>query len=278
MSTGKKIATGCGIGCLLLAIVAGGIGTCGYMGVRKAMDHAERIEAAHDDLKARHGDPGDHVPAADGRIAPDRIEVFLAIRKALLAGSTDTIETIEVLDDGDGAGMVARLRAGIGFIPAIMDFMVLHGGTLADHGMGLGEYTYLYVLGYHVLLGEDPGAGPGFLVESHGDGNRSGVHWSIGDAEDPEEHRDREAREVINAILRRVLQHQLDAAVAAGEASDWIDQLAAEVDLLQQDWQRLPWEDGLPQPLAESLMPYRSQLEATWSSSLNPLEMGFREP
>lgn len=278
MSTGKKIATGCGLGCLLLALAVGAVGTCGYLGVRNAMNHAEGIEVAYDELRVRHGDPGNHVPSADGRIDPSRIEAFLAIREELLAGGTDTVEKLRVLDDGAGAGLVDRLRAGMGFIPAIMDFMTLHGRTLLDHGMGLSEYAYLYVLGYLVLLGEDPGAGPGFVIATHGDGSEAGVHWSTKDTDRPGEEREGDARERINAVLRRVLQHQLDAAVAADVPADWVERLANEVDLMKQDWERLPWEDGLPTPVAESLAPYRAQLEATWSPTLNPLEMGFLEP
>jgi hypothetical protein len=276
MSTGKKIATGCGIGCLLLAIIAGGVGTCGYLGVRKAIDRAEDFETVYDDLNARHGDPADHVPAADGRIDPAQIEVFLTIREQLLAGSEETVEKLRILDDAPGAssGPLDKLKAGIGVIPAVMNFMVLHSGTLLEQGMGLGEYAYLYALSYYALLGEDPGAGPDFMLESHDRDEGANVHWSTGSEADAHERRDGEVREQLNSILRQVLQNQLDAALAAGAPADWVDQLTAEVALMNEDWERLPWEDGLPEPLASSLAPYRARLADTWSPSLNTLEMG----
>ena len=37
----KKLGIGCGIGCGVVLLVLGGIGTCGYMGVRKIVDRAE---------------------------------------------------------------------------------------------------------------------------------------------------------------------------------------------------------------------------------------------
>lgn len=276
MSTGKKIATGCGIGCLLLAIIVGGVGTCGYLGVRKAIDRADSFETVYDDLDARHGAPADHVPAADGRIDPAQVAVFLSIREQLLAGSEGTVEALSILDDAPGAASspLAKLKAGIAVIPAVMDFMVLHSSTLLEHGMGLGEYAYLYAVSYYALLGEDPGAGPDFMIESRDRDEGADVHWSTGSEADPHERRDGEVREQLNSILRQVLQNQLDAAIAAGAPADWIDQLTAEATRLQEDWERLPWEDGLPEPVASSLAPYRTRLADTWSPYLNALEMG----
>ena len=67
-STGKKWAIGCGIGCGLMLIAAGGVGTCGYFAVRELKEHGEQIEQVSDQVKARWGEVDDYTPPAGGAI------------------------------------------------------------------------------------------------------------------------------------------------------------------------------------------------------------------
>lgn len=277
-STGQKIAAGCGIGCLLLVIVFGGIGTCGYFGIKKVVDEAESLEVVYDDLAQRHGPPESYSPPADGRLEPLQMELFLTVREAMLAEGAELDQILRTLDDGEGGkpGVVAKFRAGASFLPAVIRYMEAHSGTLLAQGMGLGEYAYLYTLGYYVMLGHDPGDGPDFELNSDpGDENERGVQWNV-DTEDAGAHerRARNSREAINTLMREVLANQREAAALAAVDPDWLDALDRELDNLREDWERLPWEDGLPPRLDESLAPYRSRLEATWSPYLNALELG----
>ena len=80
----------------------------------------------------------------------------------------------------------------------------------------------------------------------------------------------------LNRQLHAMLRHQL-AGVAAGnrnaESLQWHQTLAAEIRSLESDPYRLPWQDGLPQQLADSLAPYRTRLEASYSALANHLEL-----
>ena len=79
----KKWQMGCGIGCGLLVVILGGVGTCGYMNVRQIINRAEFFNESVRDITAEFGEPGDFVPAADGRIAADRVEAFMAVRDSM---------------------------------------------------------------------------------------------------------------------------------------------------------------------------------------------------
>ena len=50
-------------------------------------------------------------------------------------------------------------------------------------------------------------------------------------------------------------------------------QLAAEITAMESDRFRIPWRDGVPEPIAASLEPYRRQLESSYSAMCNPLEI-----
>ncbi|MBD3220688.1 hypothetical protein GF314_05555 [bacterium] len=275
-STGQKIATGCGIGCLLLVLVVGGVGTCSYLGIKKVVDEAESIDVVYDDLTTRFGPPGEYTPAADGRIGTVQMELFLSVRDTLLARGAEAERILATLDGAEGrpTGPIAKIRAGMDFIPAMIRFVAAHSGTLMDQGMGLGEYAYLYTLSYYVLLDRDPGAGPDFELEGDPGEAEGQVRWEF-DTEGgtPQQDRARTNREAVNRLMRRILTNQRDAAELAGEDPDWIAALDREITSLEIDPERLPWQDGLPDRLATSLAPYRSRLEATWSPYLNALEL-----
>jgi hypothetical protein len=275
-STGMKVATGCGIGCLLLIIILGGIGTCAYVGIRDLKGDADQIAASQQALTARFGAPESYTPDADGRIAPDRIEAFLAARHDLADRSSELHEILVVLDGGE-----ARAWTKVRSVMRLIPMMVAHVGTrndvLLSHDIGLGEYTYLYALSSYVLLGHDPADGPDFRI-SGSDGGEGSVRWNFGDEDhgDVRADRDRRARRYLNRMLSQVLANQEAALAAAGTGSDdWAAQLAAESRALREDPERLPWQDGLPGPVANSLAPYREELAAAYDPLLNALEVAL---
>ncbi|MEZ4389053.1 MAG: hypothetical protein R3D98_16015 [Candidatus Krumholzibacteriia bacterium] len=274
-STGKTIATGCGIGCLLLALVMGGLGTCAVVGIRNVKEKADDLKVVFKELESEYGDVGDYTPAADGHIDPARLEVFLAVRDSLLTGGARAERLMRTLDGADGApaGRLAKVKAGLDLVPAIVTVIDAQVSALRDGGMGLGEYAYIYTLGYYVLLGEAPGAGPGFTLDRNSDDDDSTVRWSSDSDGDARDQRDRKVRETLNQAMRAILANQRAAAIAAGEDGAWTDALDAELERLNRDYERLPWQDGLPEAILVSLAPYRDRLAATWSEYLNALEM-----
>jgi hypothetical protein len=53
----------------------------------------------------------------------------------------------------------------------------------------------------------------------------------------------------------------------------WRETLAAEIEAMEADRIRLPWQDGLPDVLEASLKPFRGRIETSYSKVLNALEM-----
>lgn len=284
--TAAKIGIGCGIGCLVVLLALGGIGTCTYLGVRDLADDAKQMTADMDALHDRFGPATNWTPPADGAVYVSRMEAFLAVRERLLVDGAEVSRYLQTLDGAEGApgGIAAKARAGVKLVPALVTYTGAMSSALLDEGMGLGEYTYIYTLGYYVLLGKDPGAGPGFRVTGDDEpapaGDGEGFHlrtqggWRI-DGGDHRGQRGDEARTRLNLLFLALLSSQREAAAAAGADADVLVRLDAELAALADDSQRLPWQDGLPDEVAASLRWYGDRLEATWEPWLNSLEVAF---
>lgn len=273
-STGKKIFLGCGIGCLLLLIVVGGVGTCSVLGIKKLVDEADTVEVVYDDLARQHGAPTAFTPSADGVIQAGRVRLFLAARDSVATRSAKLSHALRTIDGGDGggSGTVAKVRAGLDLLPALIRHRGAHSGALLEAGLGLGEHTYLYALSFYVLLGHNPGEGPDFKIQDRRSENRN-VHWSYGDDTDSVAGRAFDARREFNRILRSVLKNQRSALGTTLEYDPWAARLDEEIAAMRVDPQRLPWEDGLPEPIAASLAPFRDELAARWDAYLNAMEI-----
>lgn len=276
-STGKKVATGCGIGCLLLVLIVGGVGTCGYFGVRSAIDNAEDMGDTFEIMAERWGDVEDHTPNTDGTISADRMSVFVSVREDLVLRSTDTIEIVTTLD-GD-ANFIAKTRAGLRLIPALLNFLSLRNTILLEQDMSPGEYIYIYNAAYYGLLGIDPGDGPGFQLDGNGDDN-DGFNWQtdVGNHDDDRENEERGRRisQSLNQLIRPMLKN-MKRSLTDDTTVDptWLDALDDEIDALAHDYGRRPWEDGLPAPLAASIEPFWGQLESAYDPYLNALELSM---
>jgi hypothetical protein len=169
--------------------------------------------------------------------------------------------------------MLRGLKAGFGFTGSLAEYLRSRGTALLAREMGLGEYLYTYSLVYYSWLGKDPGAGPTELkADLRASRNRGVIVWNDhGDWSKPEIRRHR-LRLMVHTHMLPMLESQLAAADTAGGAA-WRQDLAAEVARLRADPERLPWQDGLPAPLRESLEPHRAQFEAHWSEAANMLEI-----
>jgi hypothetical protein len=126
-------------------------------------------------------------------------------------------------------------------------------------------------------LGESPGDGPPFTLV--GDGGYIMEH-AIPENRGQEaiEERLETTRATLNRLMLPVLRNQIaDLDEAPGGAADgvWRDALAAEIRAMQADPQRLPWQDGLPTVIENSLQPFRERLETSYSDACNALEMGL---
>jgi hypothetical protein len=281
MSAGRNWLLGCGIGCgivlLIFVLVAGG----SFYMLRDAIHGFKQLEESQTALVEEHGRISDFQPRPDGRIPAERVVAFLAVRDTTSAKRDALARALNVdvpAMQGEGRKGLAKLfrglKAGFGFTGTLADYLRARGAALVDQKMGLGEYLYTYSLVYYSWLGKDPGAGPSEMkidYESKRDGHVMVWGEEHGDWSKPEVRRQR-LRLLVHDHLLPMLESQLAAAEPAADPA-WRRELAAEIDRLRADPARLPWQDGLPAPLRESLEPHRAQLEAQWSDAANMLEI-----
>ena len=290
-STATKWAIGCSIGCgaLILLLVALGVGS--YFAVRGVVDDVQEAEAAMEALTERYGRISDFTPEPGGAIEPARMKAFLRARDAMAPFRTELAGSLGVLGDAkDAKGLnvspgsaLEKVRAGLSLLPGIFGFHTRRSEALLDAGMGLGEYRYLYVTAYYSWLGRPPADGPPFTLVGDTDvrieaGDDGDHHW-----EGPDEFEVRESR--AERILLRIRQEILPMLRRQRDALERLEMdpdleayhraLVAEIAALGEDRLRIPWQDGLPAVLGESLEPFRARLEASYSPLCNPLEMGL---
>jgi hypothetical protein len=226
-STTRKWLAGCGVGCggLVLVLIV-----IGVIGSSLLMNQFDEAIATREELEQRFGEQADYTPPPDGAVGPERLEAFLAVREAAMTACASFTRTA-----ADFRGMDDRAR----------------NGALAAAGMGLGEYTYLYVVAYGDSLRSLPPDAA--LFGQEGVGLR--------------------AREVLRTMLRNQLAALATAGSDAEPADGWRREQQAEIDRLEAEPDRLPWQDGLPPALAASLAPYRGRLGAAFCAATAGLEL-----
>lgn len=256
--TGKKWLLGCGIGCgsfILIGIILSVVGT---MVLTRPMDQAVEAQKT---LTEAYGDRDEYAPPA--RLAADRIEAFLAVRERLLPhcaefrAITARFEAMEELDRaGEGPspievllGVKGVMGAAFGLAGSMGDLVRERNEALYEQGMGLGEYTWIYILSYHSLLGHPPNVG----LDS------------------------REGGPFRGADLRRLIEmmeRHADALESAGER-ELAGQWRAEAASLQRREDGVPFASGEPPAdFAEVAEPYRGALERTWCAELSEFDLG----
>jgi hypothetical protein len=256
--TARRWRRGCGIGCgataALCLLLMGGGSLCVMRPFRDAISTRER-------LVARFGADEDFTPAADGAVPADRLEAFLAVRRAVasMCGELDEVHShFEAMGEFDGqeevdkgAAMKAAweaMKAAMGMGPKMGGFFGVRNAALLEAGMGLGEYSYIYALAY----------GPR-LRETGDDEAMLGIDFT------PR----------VRRLLRRILENQLAAMDAAGErwrGSAERDHLVAEIARLE-DGGGTPWEHGAPAAVAASLAPRREEIDALFCADTASLEL-----
>ena len=270
--TAAKVLGGCGIGCLLAAVLVVGMGWMGYRWTEDMIATVDEAGEVQRLLDEQFPGVDDFVPVADPGPPADRLEVFVAIREALAEPRRELGEAISGLAPGEGEGGVmtglGAARAGISIAPRAVEFVHSRNQALLEHGMGFGEYTWLYWLTSNAWLGHP--ADDSLLHEliaehQRGDGS---VHFEMDGGPEPE-RLTWELRRDITAMLEK-----LAAGLAEDPADEEVHRLVtAELARLVDDPAWVPFADGLPEPLAAGLEPYRTRLEAAYSRATNPFEL-----
>jgi hypothetical protein len=280
--------TGCGIGCGAVLVVALAVLVGGYYFAKRAVEDIQDVVATIAKVEQEFGPVTSFTPGPDGRIPPERMEAFLAVRRETaplrrdldqqIADLEDRIAGLKEEQEGRFWGVFSAVRSGLGVIPGIAGFYAGRAEALLENRMGLGEYIYIYTLAYYSWLKKDPGDGPKFLRMA----DHHSVNWDP--KNDPGEAYDarksqvvREVRDSLTAMLRNSRRNLQDSG--AGENRGWQRAVEAELLALDSRWGRIPWEDGLPAEIESSLKLFRDQLEDSYDPLMNPLEvLKFQHP
>lgn len=269
----KGCALGCG-GLFLLGILAVG----GFMlSVRGLANHAVDLR---DRLEATLPDQRSFTPPADGGLSTARIERFLEVRSRLMtfcpeftelaegmAGMDDHVAELESNPDASPRdlfglfGRIGRISSGmLGVGRWLGEFSVARNEALLEHEMGLGEYTWIYVLAYYSWLGYEP------------------TNFALGEGERPRIFRDRILGEVRGMMRRQLdeLQEEAGPVVVVPEdeeaAQSLLVLLRRELEAMEAESDRLPFAGGLPTEMETSLLPFRERLEAAYCAATSELD------
>lgn len=256
--TGKKWLIGCGVGCaattLLLILVTVGGSFLMMRPFEKAVSHQK-------ELTAKYGAREEFIPLPDG-ITAERIKAFLVVRQELLFHCSQfeeiaqAFQQMEALDATDENPPVGDVLKGVGNIMGSVFSVAGEIGALNNSrnnellkvGMGLGEYTWIYILAYNSWLGHQP--------NTSFEGDEGG--FSAGETE----------------IMRQLILNHAQALEEVGrtrEANLWRD----EAGHLQRSEGGVPFASGnLPSEITAALTPYRTKFEATYCPAMSEFDLG----
>jgi hypothetical protein len=233
----KTWRTGCGYVVASLIFFAG---VTGFVALRPVRE-AKRVEQ---NLNDRFGEFSSYSPNPDGSVAADRIEAFIAVRERLREpcevfqehqSRMEELGRMEEEGELSSGDIFDGIKAAIGFGPGFLDLMKTRNGALSEVGMGLGEYSYIYVLAYGDQLAS--------LLE--------------------EMSRDRLIKPRTRRELAQILFNQLSSPAARngdGESADLRAAIQDEIVALDSGVHAFPWQDGLPSPIEASFAPYEDRL------------------
>lgn len=245
---------GCGIGCLTILIVIAVGGALLYRTGRQFVAHLDEVGESQGELTRLYGELRDYEPPADGRFAPGRIETFLRVQEDIAEVGAELSahgKNLRDLEEGGGGGprkLIVAVKSLVGLGKSVAGYLEQRNEALLGEGMGLGEYSYIYLIAYHAWMGHE--LRPVFSVH------------------DQEDMGPRIAR--LQGYFETWLRAQRAAAAAAGEDPQWLQTLDDDIRALGMAELRVPWCDGLPARTSASLEPYYERLEASYRP-LGPL-------
>lgn len=290
MSTGSKWLLGCGIGCGVIVLIVALLGFGGFMFFRNTVHSFDQAGETRDALDEVYGPVEDFVPWPDGAIPPARLEAFLAVRDSLAASRQAFERALDYFpeaearmkEEGTSTWQKIRLglqmgRRGVGVGETVARHFVDRNRALLAHGMGVGEYTWLYTLAYYSWLDHSPTDAPERTEVKFGEEEDAELTWDDEGADEPElRQRQRRISRQTLAMLENQLA-ALDSLPAAEVEPDWRDEVEREIARMRDQPGRMPWQDEVPVQMAASLEPYRDRLEAAYSRATNPFELSEGE-
>lgn len=281
-STTQKWFIGCGIGCGLMILITAVIGGGLFFAVKDVVKDGKSIEESNDAMIAAFGMPDEFTPQASGAIAPERMEIFLASRQASVVSMDEMAGILTTLDNDDSKGpaaVLAKIKAGLTLVPAVLTFINDRNESLVENGMGDGEYLYIYSLAYFAYLDKDLTDGPGFQMSGDDGDDGDGVSWNVSTSSDAKDVRGKREKRVRTQLHQLQMSFLMNQIRAMGESSGLDDGLRAELEAEKNAMngarRRLLWEDGLPPAIEASLVLYAEDLNASYRPILNVIEIGL---
>jgi len=167
-------------------------------------------------------------------------EQFLAMEEF---DDQEEVSSTEVLKEAFKA-----TKSAMSMGPLMGEFFKTRNHALLEAKMGMGEFTYIWVVSNHDRI-----LNPHDESELFGPG--------------PVNSR-------IRMGLLAMLVNQRDALRREQEISpEEMALVEAEIDAMESDDRRILWQDGLPPAIAESIEPYRQQLDELYCPSTASLEL-----
>jgi len=256
--SGKKWLIGCGVGCGAVALLGILLSVGGSLYMMKPFNKA--IDA-QEELVAEFGERTAYIPPPQG-ITPDRLENFLAVRRAVMPLCAefqklgDSFAAMEEFDKGGeepSKGEVFRAVGNLtgnifGMVGDIGRFNQLRNQALLDHGMGLGEYVWIYVLVYNSWLGNVPNVD----IDGDSKGGMSGGE-----------------QKAMRALVRNHAEALANAGMA-DKAALW----EQEGDRMKRADTGVPFEGGgLPADVIRAFLPYERELADLYCEAMSSFEM-----
>lgn len=267
MATTKQWLAGCGIGCLVLALIIIGLGTGSVFYIKNQVESVQAWSEENDRLLSRLDEVEDYTPAPDGTVESDRLELFLDIHDGLSAERAEFNDRMSVFPragerNTKSFGNVIKVLKGLKpLVDAFGAYQVSRNESLLERDMEPGEYYYIHTLAYHSWLGNSPDDGPWTVYDMDDDGGGANINI------DDEEFGQDATLETYNRTLRALLRNQRAALPPVGtddEQDEMRRRLDDEIEKLDDDWERTVWADGLPAVTAACLEPYRDRFEDSY--------------
>lgn len=271
----RKFLIGCGavLGVLMLI---GIVGTWVLVGqLKKELPDLKHMEEQQEELLERFGAIDEYLPPLDGRIPPERMEIYLAVRQALpkddtefLRAINDVAEQEERIEEAEGFDKVKEMyriaKQGMGVARVAVEYLAQRDSVLLAEGMGTGEYLHLTVVGPILGLRHEPERCAPDL----------GERLSPQDAESLDQAH-RALLKIFEDQLARA-RRQLRGMEARSEDEEaYLAALNEEFEHGRIGEEAEPFVDGLPAVTEQSLSPYWDRLRAslpdcreTWSLEL----------
>ncbi len=275
-----KWKKGCGVGCAVVAVLVFiAIGSVTYF-VRQMSAEYKAVGRSETELIETFGKVAAYVPDNSGLPRAERVQVFIEVRGAQEEWRLNVSLAFEKFlvnkQDQESGGIThfwKLMRAATDMAPSLAGLWSSRNQALLDHGMGPGEYSYLYCLAYYSYLGYDPGDGAQDSDLDFGQSGGTGLNVSV-----EGEMTEAERKDAAWSRVHDLMLPLLEAADQPG-ASDaqWLDDLGEELELLRASPLRYPWREGAPRSLAEVFRPFRRDLELQYNLAVNPVELIFEE-